>query len=211
MGVIKQGILGGISGRVCNVVGSSWKGIAVLKSLPLSVANPKTAGQQAQRGAMTQIVAASRSLMASLIQTYWNPVAVKMSGYNYFVKENIATFTTSGFTTFADFFATRGTLLGAALTSAVADASDSNITLGWTDNAGSSDALGTDIAVGVAYNATKDYWVVSDGSDTRADESIVMADTQVEASDDMYCYLGFARPNYSKIADSTYLQATVQA
>ncbi|MCB1863960.1 MAG: hypothetical protein KDG50_00890, partial [Chromatiales bacterium] len=94
MARIKQGILGGLSGKIANVVGSSWKGIAVLKSLPLSVANPNTAAQQAQRGAMTQIVAAARILLAALIQVYWNPFAQQMSGYNDFVKTNIATFTT---------------------------------------------------------------------------------------------------------------------
>ena len=48
MGILKQGILGGFSGKVANVVGTSWKGIAVIKAMPLSVANPKTAGQVAQ-------------------------------------------------------------------------------------------------------------------------------------------------------------------
>jgi len=30
MGTIKRGILGGFSGKVANVVGTSWKGIALL-------------------------------------------------------------------------------------------------------------------------------------------------------------------------------------
>ena len=57
MGKIKQGILGAVSGKVGGVVGSSWKGIAYLKVLPASVANPNTAAQQTQRGAFSGIVA----------------------------------------------------------------------------------------------------------------------------------------------------------
>ena len=100
MGVIKQGILGGFSGKVANVVGSSWKGVAVIKSLPLSVANPNTAGQQAQRGAMTTCVEAARVLLPVLITLFWNRFAQGMSGFNAFVKQNIATFLTAGFTDF---------------------------------------------------------------------------------------------------------------
>ena len=49
MGTIKQGILGGFSGKVGSVVGASWKGIAYMRSLPQSVTNPRTEGQVNQR------------------------------------------------------------------------------------------------------------------------------------------------------------------
>ena len=211
MGVIKQGILGGFSGKVANVVGSSWKGIAVLKSLPLSVANPNTAGQQAQRGAMTQIVAASRLLLASLIQPYWNPFSQKMSGYNAFVKENIDTFTTSGFTTFANFFSTRGSLLNVVVSSATADASDSEVVVNWADNSGTADALATDEAVICYYNATQDYWVVDAGNAVRSDGTITIADALIAASDELKVYTSMSRPDISKVADSVYNAVTVSA
>ena len=70
MGKIKQGILGGFSGKVAGVVGSSWKGIAVIKARPLSVANPKSPLQVAQRGAMAQIVMVARLLLASVLQPF---------------------------------------------------------------------------------------------------------------------------------------------
>jgi hypothetical protein len=42
MGKISQGILGGISGKVGNVIGGSWKGIDYIRVKPSSVANPRT-------------------------------------------------------------------------------------------------------------------------------------------------------------------------
>ena len=45
MGKIRQGIIGGFSGKVGNVVGAAWKGISYMRILPVSVANPKTDAQ----------------------------------------------------------------------------------------------------------------------------------------------------------------------
>jgi len=211
MGVIRQGILGGFSGKVGNVVGSSWKGIAVLKSLPLSVANPNTAAQQAQRGKMTGIVAQSRILLASLISVYWNPFAQRMSGYNMFVKENIDTFVSDTFTTFASWYSTRGSLLGVPSFTGAASAGGDTVTLSWTDNSGQADALGTDEAIGVVYNETQDYYLVDAGSAVRSAASLVIADTNVDAADDLHTYLSFSRPNISKVSDSVYDAVTAAA
>ena len=49
MGVIKQGILGGFQNKVGAVIGSNWKGIATMRSRPISVANPRTGKQVAVR------------------------------------------------------------------------------------------------------------------------------------------------------------------
>lgn len=97
MGVIKRGILGGFSGKIGNIVGSSWKGIAVIKSLPLSVANPDTVAQQAQRNAMSKSVEFAKILLVPIIATLWNRFAQGMSGYNHWVKENISNIDANGF------------------------------------------------------------------------------------------------------------------
>lgn len=204
MGVIRQGILGGFSGKVANVVGSSWKGIAVLKSLPLSVANPQTAGQVAQREKMTGIVEAARILLAALIQPYWNPFAQKMSGYNAFVKENIDTFTGTVFTTFANFYSTRGALLGVVVTGVVATAAGNTITVSWTDNSGTADALATDEMIFVVYNATQDYWIIDAGNDLRNGSPYAIPDAVMIAADALKVYTSCTRPNISKVSDSVY-------
>lgn len=211
MGTIKQGILGGFSGKVANIVGSSWKGIAVIKSLPLSVANPRTASQMEQRNKLTGVVAVARLLLASLISPYWNPFAQRMSGYNAFVKENIDNFTADVLTNFSNFFTTRGSLLGLNSFSGAASAGGNSVTLSWTDNSGTADALGTDEVIAVVFNETQGYWIVEAGSATRADGTIVVTDSKVMASDTLHCYLSFSRPNVSKVSDSTYESVTAGA
>ena len=49
MGTIKQGILGGFSGRVGTVVGSTWNSVHYMRALALSLGNPRTEKQQSQR------------------------------------------------------------------------------------------------------------------------------------------------------------------
>ena len=49
MGKINQGILGGFSGKVGNVIGGTWKGIDYMRVKPAHVTNPKTEGQVDQR------------------------------------------------------------------------------------------------------------------------------------------------------------------
>ena len=56
MGVIKQGILGGFQNKVGAVIGSNWKGIATMRSRPISVANPRTGKQVSVRSEFSTLV-----------------------------------------------------------------------------------------------------------------------------------------------------------
>lgn len=88
MAVIKAGILGGLSGSIGNVTGSSWKGIAVLRTKPLSVANPNTPAQQAVRTPWAKLTQLGSSITGAILQPVWNGIASKMSGYNLFLQYN---------------------------------------------------------------------------------------------------------------------------
>ena len=88
MGIIKRGILGGVSNKIGNVVGSSWKGIATLRSLPLSVANPRTASQRQNRDSFTIMSKLGSEVLATVCQPLWNRDAKQMSGFNAYVMNN---------------------------------------------------------------------------------------------------------------------------
>lgn len=108
MGVIKRGILGGFSGKVANVVGSSWKGIATMRALPLSVANPNTVAQQKVRGRFSRLAHLGSELLASIIKPMWDRHAQHMSGYNAFIQANKFAFTKENDFVPADFIIARG-------------------------------------------------------------------------------------------------------
>lgn len=88
MGIIKRGILGGVSNKIGNVVGSSWKGIATLRSLPLSVANPRTKAQRDNRDTFSVMSKLGSEVLATVCQPLWNRDAKQMSGFNAYVKYN---------------------------------------------------------------------------------------------------------------------------
>lgn len=88
MGIIKRGILGGVSNKIGNVVGSSWKGIATLRSLPLSVANPRTKAQRDNRDTFSVMSKLGSEVLATVCQPLWNRDAKQMSGFNAYVKNN---------------------------------------------------------------------------------------------------------------------------
>src|SRR5690554_8159341 len=81
MGVISQGILGGVSGKVGNVVGGSWKGIDYIRIKPSSVANPRTEGQVNQRNKFT-ITLEYLQATSDFIKIGYKSFAVKKTGFN---------------------------------------------------------------------------------------------------------------------------------
>lgn len=98
MGVILSGILGGFSGKVGPVIGGSWKGIDYMKQY-FKPSNPQSVAQTAQRTKFKTVSLLASSLLGSLIATFRNPFAIKMSGYNYFIKDVIKSATSTGLAT----------------------------------------------------------------------------------------------------------------
>ena len=137
MGKYTQGILGPFSGKVGAVVGSSWKGVNYIKSLPGPNAS-NTEAQQKQRSRFKSVVSLASSLMSSLIRPVWNLVGGKMTGYNLFVKTNMPAFDESGtLVNYSDFHASMGALpLPENLN--IQDDADvvSGIELSWKDDSG---------------------------------------------------------------------------
>ena len=88
MGIIKRGILGGVSGKVANVIGGSWKGIEYLRSMPLSVANPRTTAQVANRDRFKSVTVLGSEMLTTVVKPLWDRFAVAMSGYNDFCRAN---------------------------------------------------------------------------------------------------------------------------
>lgn len=209
MGKIKQGILGGFSGKVANVVGSSWKGIAVIKSLPLSVANPRTAGQMLQRNTMTQIVAVARILLPTLITSYWNRFAHQMSGFNKFVKANIAAFNATGVDQAALIKASLGSLVGIVPSNLTYDNVGHQLSFDWIDNTGTADALGDDTISVLVYNVTDNVFIFFPEAGLRSEASVDLATTLIAPGNTIAVYPFTARPDKSKVSDSYYYSDAV--
>lgn len=153
MGTIKQGILGGFSGSVGGVVGSSWKGTAVIKAKPLSVANPKTAAQIAQRNKMSGCVSLLQKGLADVIKPLNDRFAGRMSGYNYALQESITAFDETGaLATPANFKISRSKAKAQLIDAIAAEANLHQKKVSWTPISGQGSALASDKMYIFAYD-----------------------------------------------------------
>lgn len=155
MGIIKRGILGGFSGKVGNIVGTSWKGRAVIKAMPLSVANPRTTKQVNQRGAMTNCVVAAKEFLGNAIPAICSPFAGDMSGYNLFVKRTIKAFDVTGGFDVAKFKISEGSLGNYLNGTILYDISESKVVFSLSNREHSDYNVGTDLIYVVLWNNTQ--------------------------------------------------------
>lgn len=211
MGVIKRGILGGFKNKVANVVGSSWKGIAVIKSLPLSVANPRTPAQQQQRAKFKLVSDFAAAILGYAVKPLWDRNAQYMSGFNRFIQYNLPAFSFTGIVDPEILKLSIGSLTQLEAPLLVATEAGSAMQAAWTDNSGDGTALATDIVYAVGYNAdTADYYYIS--TTRRRDQlNISFTDIDITAGQNVWVWLGAKSLDNLRYMDGIWLSAIVGA
>lgn len=89
MAILSGGILGPVRKKVGNVVGSTWKGINVVRQMPAHVHNPNSEAQQEVRGKFRYASKLASGVLDTIIKPFWDKQAVKMSGYNLLMKKQL--------------------------------------------------------------------------------------------------------------------------
>jgi hypothetical protein len=96
MGKLNQGILGGYSGKVGKTIGTSWKGIAIIKAMPLSVSQPVTVKKTNARLTMQVAVKVMKLMLIDVIKPLLDKNSKKESGFNRFYRINSNIFGPTG-------------------------------------------------------------------------------------------------------------------
>jgi hypothetical protein len=91
MAKLKGGILGTVSGKVSGIVAGQWKNKNYVRQYAIP-ANPRSCKQQAQRTLFGQTVAFGKPLVGQIFNPFVDPFQKSMSGFNYFIKQNIDIF-----------------------------------------------------------------------------------------------------------------------
>jgi hypothetical protein len=210
MGKLKQGIFGSISGKVGNLVGASWKGISVIKSMPASVANPRTAKQVNQRTKFAFAVAFATLILADIIKPLWDRFSVKMSGFNSFVQANIDLFGDSYPDPEANLIISRGKMTATPISSVVAVNGDPHVTIHWLDDSGEGYKLNSDLAYVVATLNDCASVVVDAASESREGLSTIVTFAEnLVTSDKLNIYLAFKRVDGTIVSNTSYLHKVV--
>lgn len=89
MGRLDKGLLGGYTGKLGTTVGSTWKGINVVRTYQPNVSNPRSDKQVEHRSLFSQVTEIGSLLLADVIKPLWDRNAKQMSGYNAFIQANM--------------------------------------------------------------------------------------------------------------------------
>ena len=215
MGKISQGVLGGFSGKVGNVVGGSWKGIDYMRIKPASVTNPRTAAQVDQRSKFS-IVLNFLQPMTEFLRVGFKLYAKKMTQFNSAMSYNLNHAVTGAYPNFSidypNVLVSRGQLNG-AIGAAATSTNPATVDFTWVDNSGPgrSKASTTDKAMLLLYNASKGIAVYNLEGESR-DTGAQSLDTPADFSgDDVEAFMAFISEDGSQVSNSVYVGSVTVA
>lgn len=157
MAKFNQGVHGQFSGKIGNVVGSSWKGKGVMRIRPASVSNPRTPKQQTVRGKFS-LVGRFVARFSSLVADGFKSQAIGITAQNAAMKYNLQ-YGILG--TYPDLSLNMSALkisegeLPSSLDLVAVKSSVSELDLSWSDNSNEAGAASNDLlSIGI-YDGEK--------------------------------------------------------
>ena len=207
MGKISQGILGGLSGKVGNVIGGNWKGIDYLRIKPSSVRNPRTEGQVNQRNRFS-IALGYLQPNLGFIKLGYKSFATKKTEFNAamsYVLNNAVSGTAPNFSIdYSLALLSRGNL-SAPLNGATDLTAAGEVSFSWDDNSAEGNANADDKAMLLVYNPSKkESTYILDGSDRSAGTQTVSIPSSY-AGDTVELFMAFISADGSIVSNSIYL------
>lgn len=210
MGTIKKGIIGGFSGKVGPVIGSSWKGKPYMKGRPEKVANPRTQAQLDHRGKFASVIQ-FLSPMKAFLSAGFIEMAIDMTAFNAAMSYNYHHAVKGIYPGFSiDYSIVRvsqGTLAG-ALNPRVS-ASEGQVHFAWQNNADNMEVMDSDKALLLVYSPNLQKAVSIVGGNTRDSASQSIALPEVFSGHTLHCYLAFQNKEATAASTSQYLGSIV--
>lgn len=214
MARLKKGILGGVSGKVGNVVGGSWKGVDYLRSIPSSVNSSNTVLQQGQRVKFSLLMQFLRP-MKEIVRLGFHAHAGKMTAFNAAMSYNYNHAITGDYTTgfalaYSDLRLSLGDL--EPISGVVAESTEAaKLSLNWEDNSAVSGAASTDILYVAVYNPLKNNAVVRINAALREDLTLDVMLPAAYSGDTVHIYTGFiategllGKASRNRVSESVY-------
>lgn len=207
MGTIKQGILGGFSGKVGTVVGSTWKSVHYMRALAINVKNPRTDKQLCQRGRFSEVINFLKNITPFIRIGYQNYEQGK-SAYNaatsYLLKYAVTGCGEEAVLDYEKVRVSRGSLTPALDAAVAVESGKASFT--WTDNSDTGDALATDQAMVLVYNKDREQSVYNVAAGTRAGTTAELALPTGWDTEALAVYLGFFSEDGERVANSVCLK-----
>jgi hypothetical protein len=211
MATIKQGILGGFSGKIGTVVGSTWRGKNVLRSAPRKSTKPASAAQQKQRDKFAGVLQFLMPLKGILTETFGATVGSKSpfnNAMSYHMKEAVKQ-TTDGFQlAYAKVLIGKGGLCGIE-NPVVQMLPIHRLQISWDDNSTQGLAYPTDDFLIVAYVPSLQSFTYAMGDSDREAGQGKLNFQESFYGETVHLWVTFYNAKIALAATSTYLGSFV--
>lgn len=207
MGVLKKGILGGFSGTVGTVVGSNWRGMDIIRSLPKTSGKLPTEKQLQQRMKFKlsiEFLAPLREIQSRYFgQNYGNQSRTNLAT-SYMIAEAISTANGLPEVVFSKVQITRGDIAGfRSLLAATPE--PGKIPVSWEDNSEQAKAAGTDLFCAALYCEDTGRFSVSEGPETRSAQGANIGVPPEFSGLKVHLYVWLRNEGGTAASDSVYL------
>lgn len=182
--ILHNGILGKGTKKIGNIVGANWKDKNYVRSYVIP-ANPNTVAQQAQRTAFAECVAFCLGLIGQVLNVFVSPFVKGMSGYNYFIKKNVAIF--DGSTDYSTIKLTWGQLYPLQATTALLNVGGDNVRVSWTTGTGNN-GKSTDVCSAAVYDDSIGKWYFHTPISLRSDAGTDVPVTAGSVASNLHAY-----------------------
>lgn len=170
MGRLDKGLLGGYTGKLGTTVGSTWKGINVVRTYQPNVANPRSDRQVEHRSLFSQVTEIGSLLLADVIKPLWDRNAKQMSGYNAFIQANMLAAAKKKKLSPETFILARGRI---GVVEPLASVDDSALAVNWYSYTIPVFGKPTDKAYIVVFNEAMEVVEYSAGDSMRSEGSVI--------------------------------------
>ncbi len=212
MSKVNQGILGSFSGQVGNIVGCVRYGKTYMRSRPTNYHDAKSNNQLRQRSKL-QIANAFLKSILPYIRIGYSTFAHQQSAYSAAMSHLLkSAFTPSpdGFSlNYSAVLVAQGAL-APALSPSFAIA-DNAVVFSWDSHSSMSQALSSDLALPLVFNATHTEAQYLLSGVARSDGSCSISLPDSWRCCELHCYLAFSSCNGTSVSSSSYLGSAIRS
>ena len=207
MGTYNKGILGAFYGKVGPVVGATWRGKDVMRSLPKRSNRMATVIQQQQRTKFAMVTEFLSGIQPVIKRYFGGDTGLKTrrnQAMSYLIKEAIVFNDPDLEWDYAKVLVTKGDLLGIKNGQVVAGTGQ-NLDFTWADNSAQGEATIDDKLVLVVYEPTLKVSVYSLNAGTRASAAASLVLPNYLSGLQVHVWAAFVAANDKRYATSMYL------
>lgn len=211
MGRYKSGINGPFSGKIGSVIGSHWRGVDYMKSLPGNVAKPPTDGQLNQRRIFAEVSSWLKPIK-ELIWVGYQAFDDKKTPMNEAISFNLKNaLIADGSNSQIDFpkaIFSRGELL-ISLIRSILTIARSILVVKWENAPSSALCNDTDLATFIVYNQAKEQFITFQNVVARAAKEVSLQMPKDFAGDAVHCYMHYVNAYSNAVSTSVYVGVVV--